>query len=79
MAVSLQSSLSSVMPNKRRVSAFKSLGVFNVEDLLTYYPFRITDPVPHCSLRDVKIGQKAAFAAVCPYECPQGVSRGSTG
>ena len=64
MAVSLQSSLSSVMPNKRRVSAFKSLGVFNVEDLLTYYPFRITDPVPHCSLRDVKIGQKAAFAAV---------------
>ena len=64
MAVSLQSSLSSVMPNKRRVSAFKSLGVFNVEDLLTYYPFRITDPVPHCSLRDVKIGQKAVFAAV---------------
>lgn len=63
MALSLNSSLSSVISNKRRVSAFKSLGLTTVADTLFYYPFRVTDPVKCCTLRQVKIGQKAAFAA----------------
>lgn len=50
------------MTNKRRVGALKSLGIVSVGDALTYYPFRVTDPVPLRALREAKIGEKMAFA-----------------
>lgn len=43
--------------------ALKSLGVVSVGDALTYYPFRVTEPVPARALREAKIGEKMAFAA----------------
>ena len=55
--------LSSIIPNKRRVSALKSLGIITIEDALTYYPFRVTKPLKIARLRDVRIGEEVAFYA----------------
>lgn len=63
MTIALDSAVSSLMTNRRRVGALKSLGVVTVGDALTYYPFRVTDPVPVTTIRQVRIGKKAAFAA----------------
>lgn len=63
MSVTLGTPISSVMTNKRRVGALKSLGVLTVGDALTYYPFRVTDPVPLRSIREARIGEPMAFAA----------------
>lgn len=63
MSVTLGTPVSSVMTNKRRVGALKSLGVLTVGDALTYYPFRVTDPVPLRSIREARIGEPMAFAA----------------
>ncbi len=63
MSVTLGTPISSVMTNKRRVGALKSLGVLTVGDALTYYPFRVTDPVPLRSIREARIGEPTAFAA----------------
>ena len=63
MTIALDSAVSSLMTNRRRVGALKSLGVVTVGDALTYYPFRVTDPVPVTTIRQVRIGNKAAFAA----------------
>ncbi|MFC5221895.1 ATP-dependent DNA helicase RecG [Bifidobacterium leontopitheci] len=52
------------MTNKRRVGALKSLGVVSVGDALTYYPFRVTDPVPLRALREARAGERMAFAAL---------------
>ena len=52
MSVTVGTPVSSVMTNKRRVGALKSLGVLTVGDALTYYPFRVTDPVPLSSIRE---------------------------
>lgn len=60
MSVTLQTPLSQIMANKRRVSALKSLGVVTVEDALTYYPFRVTDPVPMRALSQASIGVRMA-------------------
>ena len=51
------------MSKKRRVGALKSLGVLTVGDALTYYPFRVTDPVPLGAIREARIGEPMAFAA----------------
>jgi ATP-dependent DNA helicase RecG len=51
------------MTNKRRVSALKSLGLITVGDALTYYPFRVTEPVALRALREARAGQPMAFAA----------------
>ena len=68
--------MSSIMTNKRRVGALKSLGVVTVGDALTYYPFRVTDPVPARSLHEAKIGEKMAFAAhVLETRVSHGTSR----
>ena len=63
MNVTLNTPIASVMTNKRRVGALKSLGVLTVGDALTYYPFRVTDPVPLRAVREAKVGEPMAFAA----------------
>lgn len=59
----MRSVLSSIISNKRRVSALKSLGIITIEDALTYYPFRVTNPLKIARLRDVQIGEEIAFYA----------------
>ncbi|KFI58962.1 ATP-dependent DNA helicase RecG [Bifidobacterium cuniculi] len=54
--------LAAVLTNKRRLGALKALGVLTVMDALTYYPFRVTDPVPVRPLGNVVFGRKMA----CP-------------
>ena len=56
--------LALLVTNKRRVSALKSLGIVTVGDALTYYPFRVTEPVPLRAIREAAPGQQMAFAAV---------------
>lgn len=63
MSTTLETPISSIESNRRRVGALKSLGVVSVGDALTYYPFRVTDPVPARALHEAKIGEKMAFAA----------------
>ena len=63
MSTTLETPISSIESNRRRVGALKSLGVVSVGDALTYYPFRVTDPVPARALREARIGEKMAFAA----------------
>ena len=63
MSTTLETPISSIESNRRRVGALKLLGVVSVGDALTYYPFRVTDPVPARSLHEAKIGEKMAFAA----------------
>lgn len=54
--------LAALLTNKRRVSALKALGMLTVADALTYYPFRVTDPVPVRALAEVRFGEKMACA-----------------
>ena len=60
----MDTTLASLVTNKRRVSALKSLGIVTVGDALTYYPFRVTEPVPLRAIREAVPGQQMAFAAV---------------
>ncbi|PLS25047.1 ATP-dependent DNA helicase RecG [Bifidobacterium imperatoris] len=63
MSITLSTALASLITNKRRVSALKSLGVTTVGEALTYFPFRVTDPVRLQTLRQAQIGQQMAFVA----------------
>ena len=63
MSISLNTMVSTLLSNKRRVSALKSLGVMTVGDALTYYPFRVVDPVPLKTVREAIVGRPMAFAA----------------
>ena len=63
MSITMDTALASLVPNKRRVSALKSLGVTTVGEALTYYPFCVTEPVPLRTIREAVIGQQMAFAA----------------
>lgn len=63
MSITMDTALASLVPNKRRVSALKSLGVTTVGEALTYYPFRVTEPVPLRTIREAVPGQTMAFAA----------------
>lgn len=60
----MDTTLASLVTNKRRVSALKSLGIVTVGDALTCYPFRVTEPVPLRAIREAAPGQQMAFAAV---------------
>ena len=53
MSITMGTTLASLVTNKRRVSALKSLGIVTVGDALTYYPFRVTEPSarPHPASR----------------------------
>ncbi|OZG50684.1 ATP-dependent DNA helicase RecG [Bombiscardovia coagulans] len=61
--LSLQSTVSSLMTNKRRVSALKSLGIITIADALTYYPFRVTDPLPVRTISQITLGSPVACVA----------------
>lgn len=63
MSITMDTALASLVPSKRRVSALKSLGVTTVGEALTYYPFRVTEPVPLRTIREAVPGQTMAFAA----------------
>ena len=60
----MDTALGTLLTNKRRVSALKALGVLTVRDALTYYPFRVTDPVPARAIREIRPGSAMAFAAM---------------
>lgn len=64
MSITMDTTLASLVTNKRRVPALKSLGIVTVGDALTYYPFRVTEPVPLRAIREAAPGQQMAFAAV---------------
>lgn len=64
MSITLETPIASLMTNKRRAGALKSLGIVSVADALTYYPFRVTDPVPLRAIREARIGETMAFAGV---------------
>lgn len=64
MSITMGTTLASLVTNKRRVSALKSLGIVTVGDALTCYPFRVTEPVPLRAIREAAPGQQMAFAAV---------------
>ncbi|WEV53213.1 ATP-dependent DNA helicase RecG [Bifidobacterium sp. ESL0704] len=76
--VTLTTPISSLIANKRRVSALKGLGVVSVGDALTYYPFRVTEPVPLRPIREARVGMPMAFAAVVRFSriIPMGGRRG---
>ena len=61
--VGLHSTVASLVANRRRVSALKALGVVTVGDALTYYPFRITDPMQVTTIAGIRLGAPCAFAA----------------
>ena len=77
MSTTLETPISSIESNRRRVGALKSLGVVSVGDALTYYPFRVTDPVPARSLHEAKIGEKIGVRRACARNArfPHGTSR----
>ncbi|EFA23364.1 ATP-dependent DNA helicase RecG [Bifidobacterium gallicum] len=79
VAVTLNTPLASLLTNKRRVSALKSLGLTTVSDALTYYPFRVTDPVPVRALKEARFGEKMACVAQVRYcrTVPMAARRGS--
>lgn len=61
--ITLNTAISSIISNKRRASALKSLGVITVKDALTYYPFRVTNPLKATHLSQIIPGQEVAFSA----------------
>ena len=61
--ITLNTAISSIISNKRRASALKSLGVITVKDALTYYPFRVTNPLKRAHLSQILPGQEVAFSA----------------
>lgn len=61
--ITLNTAISSIVSNKRRASALKSLGVITVKDALTYYPFRVTNPLKRAHLSQILPGQEVAFSA----------------
>ena len=61
--ITLNTAISSIVSNKRRVSALKSLGVITVKAALTYYPFRVTNPLKRAHLSQILPGQEVAFSA----------------
>ena len=46
MSITMGTTLASLVTNKRRVSALKSLGIVTVGDALTSHPFRVTERHP---------------------------------
>ncbi|MBT1180750.1 ATP-dependent DNA helicase RecG [Bifidobacterium sp. CP2] len=55
--------VASLLTNRRRASTLKSFGIVTVGDALTYFPFRVADPVPARALREARVGEPMAFVA----------------
>lgn len=62
-SLSLQSTLSSLVTNKRRVNALKKLGIVTIGDALTYYPFRVTSPLPVTAIANITEDEPVSFVA----------------
>lgn len=78
MKVTLQTAMSSIMTNKRRAGALKSLGVETLEDALLYFPFRVTPAVEVKPISEIHAGQKAAFPAFIERVSVFPMSRGGS-
>lgn len=78
MKVTLQTAMSSIMTNKRRAGALKSLGVETLEDALLYFPFRVTPAVEVKPISGIHAGQKAAFPAFIERVSVFPMSRGGS-
>lgn len=78
MRVTLDTEVSSLMSNKRRASALKSLGVVTVRDALEYFPFRVTPAVRVGSIADIRVGEKVAFPAIVQRFAVYPMSRGGS-
>ena len=76
--VTLQTAMSSIMTNKRRAGALKSLGVETLEDALLYFPFRVTPAVEVKPISEIHAGQKAAFPAFIERVAVFPMSRGGS-
>ena len=63
MSITLDTRIASLLANTRRVSALKSFGIATIGDALTYYPFRVSDPVPARAVREARVGESMAFVA----------------
>ena len=59
----IKSVLSTVISDKRRISALKSLGIVTIEDALTYFPYKLHAPYTVRPLSQIREGEKTAFAA----------------
>ncbi|NEG55054.1 ATP-dependent DNA helicase RecG [Bifidobacterium platyrrhinorum] len=64
MGITLDTPIAALLANKRRASTLKSFGVVTVGDALTYYPFRVADPVPARAVGEARVGEAMAFAGV---------------
>lgn len=78
MKVTLQTAMSSIMTNKRRAGALKSLGVETLEDALLYFPFRVMPAVEVRPICEIRAGQKAAFPAFIERVSVFPMSRGGS-
>ena len=63
MRLSWEMPLETALGNKRKATMLKHFGMRTVADALTYYPFRVTKPLPLASLRDAASGQAVAVHA----------------
>ncbi|PST48333.1 ATP-dependent DNA helicase RecG [Bifidobacterium callitrichos] len=63
MSITMATLVASLLANKRRASALKSFGIGTIGDALTYYPFRVSDPVPARAVREARVGEPMAFVA----------------
>ncbi|WP_423858778.1 ATP-dependent DNA helicase RecG [Alloscardovia omnicolens] len=76
--VDIHAALSTLISNKRRVGALKKLGVITCEDLLTYYPFRVSAPVAARSMDQIAVGQPAVCGGVIDRVHVSSMARGGS-
>ena len=76
--VDIHAALSTLISNKRRVGALKKLGVITCEDLLTYYPFRVSAPVAARTMDQIAVGQPAVCGGVIDRVHVSSMARGGS-
>ncbi|PLS29288.1 ATP-dependent DNA helicase RecG [Bifidobacterium parmae] len=62
MSITWDTPIAALLANKRRASTLKSFGIVTIGDALTYYPFRVADPVSARALGEARVGEAMAFA-----------------
>lgn len=63
MALTMDTLLGEAIGNTRRAGLLKRFGIHTVADALTYFPFRVTPPVPRGTLRQAKEKEPIAVHA----------------
>ena len=63
MALTMDTLLGEAIGNTRRAGLLKRFGIHTVADALTYFPFRVTPPVPRGTLRQAKEKESIAVRA----------------